>query len=487
MKKFFINIALLISTISFSQSVVIDNSFGTNGMIELPFDCSGNPTTKSILLSNGKIIFLGTRINGSNNNEVFISRLNSNGTIDSDFGNNGFIYPNLQHYHNSYIKIQTDNKILIYGSSNPVKLIRLEEDGMYDSSFGVNGVFELPANSYHSEDSAFFNGNNLLILNDGKILLRYLQGLNGTATLLKLNQNGTPDLNFGINSLLVGLSSKAIFLGNDNKIIGFNFTSNDYTIEKFNLDGSNDTTFGTNGSMLVNLPYTDFETKYIEQDNFGRFLVERLTFNTTPAFEFEIFRLNNNGLIDTSFGNNGFVNFNNFQTLILPTVLVNNKYYFGGTTIVSNTFDNLIILKYDENGTLDTGFNGIGYLIENTNSLQEGCESINIQTDGKILVSGKYKNGDTYKLFIMRYIDQNLSTNYFEKSSLKIINPVRDTLNINTEDEINNISIIGTDGKLIMKTSEKNIDTSKLSKGMYIIVVEFKSDEKKHISKIVKQ
>lgn len=484
MKKICIYITILISTLSHSQ-VIIDNSFGINGITEMPFDSSGNDISKSILLTNGKIIFVSTKINGANSNEPFITRINSNGTIDTSFGVNGFVLPNIQGNYEISTKIQSDNSILIYGGFNPAKIIRYTENGILDDTFGVNGVVELPANSYSSESDISFSNNNLLLQADGSIIVRYIQ--NSNAFLKRLLSNGTSDNSFGLNSLISNLNSKEIFISSDNKIIGFSFAPNNYTIEKFNLNGTNDNTFGSNGSMVVSLPYTDFESKYIEQDNLGRFLVEKLNFNTTPAFQFDAFRLNNNGLLDTSFGTNGYINFNNFQTLIVPTILVNNKYYLGGTTIVSNALDNLIMLKYNENGTLDTNFNGNGYKIENTNAIQEVCESINIQPDGKILVSGEYKNGATKKLYLMRYADQNLSTTDFENTSLKIANPINETLSIITGNEVKNVSIFGTDGKIIIKTNEKNINTSKLSKGIYIVVVEFKNEEKKHIAKIIKQ
>ncbi len=484
MKKIYIYITILISTLSHSQ-VIIDNSFGINGITEMPFDSSGNDISKSILLTNGKIIFVSTKINGANNNEPFITRINSNGTIDTSFGVNGFVSPNIQGDYEISTKIQSDNSILIYGGYNPAKLIKYTENGILDNTFGVSGVMELGLNTYPSESDISFSNNNLLLQSDGSILIRYIK--NSNVFLKKVLSGGTPDNTFGINSLVQNIISKEIFISSDNKIIGFNFTSNNYTIEKFNLNGTNDTTFGTNGNMVVSLPYTNFENKYIEQDNLGRFLVEKLNFNTIPAFLFDTFRLDGNGLLDTSFGTNGYVSFNNFQTLIVPTIFVNTKYYFGGSTILSNALDNLIMLKYNENGTLDTNFNSNGYKIENTNSIQEFCESINVQTDGKILVSGEYKNGSTKKLYLMRYVDQNLSTTDFENTSLKITNPINETLNIITENEVNNVLIFGTDGKIIIKTNEKNINTSKLSKGIYIVIVEFKNEEKKHIAKIIKQ
>ena len=483
MKKIYLFLAVITSISTHSQ-VIIDNSFGTNGITEMPFDSSGDNISKSTLLTSGKILFVSTKINGVNNNEPFITRINSIGTNDTNFGVNGFASPNIQGNYEISTKTQSDNSILIYGGYNPAKIIRYTEDGILDNTFGTNGIVELGPNTYPSESDISFSNKNLLLQSDGSIIVRYIQ--NSNAVLKKVLSDGTPDNTFGVNSLIENIISKEIFISSDNKIIGFSFTSNNYTVEKFNLNGTNDNTFGTNGIMVVSLPYTNFESKYIEQDNSGRFLVEKLNFNTTPAFLFDAFRLNNNGLLDTSFGTNGYINFNNFQTLIVPTILVNNKYYFGGATIVSNTLDNLIMLKYNEDGTLDTSFNGNGYKVENTNTIQEVCESINIQTDGKILVSGKYNNGSTKKLYLMRYVDQNLSTNDFENTSLKIVNPINETLNIITENEINNVSIIGTDGKLMIKTNEKNINTSNLSKGMYIVIIEFKNDRKRHIAKIIK-
>jgi uncharacterized delta-60 repeat protein len=484
MKKIFSFILVLTSIITYSQSVIIDTSFGTNGILEMPFDSNGNDNSKSILLANGKIVFISTRINGDNQNEVFITRVNSNGTIDSSFGNNGFTLLDIQGNYEINTKIQSDSKLIIYGGYNPAKIIRLTEDGLLDSNFGNNGVFELSSNSYPSESDISFSNNNLILLPDNSIIIRYLE--NSNVSLKKILPNGTMDSNFGVNGVAAYPLSKEIFLSNDNKIIGFNFTSNNYTIEKFNLDGSSDMFFGINGIMTMNLPYTDFETKYIEQDNLGRFLVERLTFNTTPAFEFEAFRLDSNGLIDTSFGTNGYINFNTFQTLIVPSILNNGNYYFGGATISSNSLDNLVLLKYNDSGSLETNFNNTGYKVENTNSIQEFCESINIQTDGKILVSGEYKNGGTKKLFLMRYIDQDLSTTNFEENNVKILNPINEKLEIITNKEVEKISVYDTSGKLIFEANHNSITTSKLSKGLYIVVTEFKNEELKYINKVIK-
>lgn len=484
-KNYFFYFIILTFNVFYSQNVILDTTFGINGIIEMPFDSSGNDISKSLLLPNGKIVFTSTKINGANNNEVFITKINPNGTIDTSFGVNGFVYPSIQGNYQTSTKILSNNSIVIYGGYNPAKIIKYTENGILDNTFGINGVVELGVNTYSSETDTSFSNNNILLQNNGSIVVRYIQ--NSNTYLKKILSNGLSDNAFGINSLVSNIISREIFISSDNKIMGFKFTSNNYNIEKFNLDGTIDNSFGNNGNMVVNLPYSNFESKYIEQDHLGRFLVEKLNFNSTPAFQFDAFRLNSSGFLDTSFGTNGYINFNSFQTLIVPTTLVNNKYYFGGSTIVSNAFDNLILLKYNENGTLDTNFNTNGYKVENTNSIKEFCESINIQTDGKILVSGEYQNGSTKKLFLMRYLDQNLSTTSFRDTSLKIVNPINEVLNIITDHEIDNISIIGNDGKILIKSNETNIDSSELSKGIYIVVIEYKNESKKQFAKIIKQ
>lgn len=485
MKKISIYISLLISTITYSQSIVLDNSFGINGIFEMPFDSNGQDISNSILLPNGKILMNSTRINGANEAEVFLCRINSNGSIDTSFGVNGYVFPNITGQYEISVRIQSDEKILIYGGHYPAKIIKYEKDGLLDSSFGLNGIVELSADSFPSESSISFSNKNILLLDDDTIILRCIE--NSNTHLRKFLSDGTIDSSFGVNGLVSNSISKEIFISIDSKIIGFSFTPTNYTIEKLNLNGTFDNTFGTNGIMTVNLPFTDFETKYIEQDNSGRFLVEKLNFNSIPAFFFDAFRLNSNGIVDNSFGANGFINFNNFQTLIVPTVLVGDKYYFGGTTIVSNDADKLIMMKYNENGTLDTNFNNLGYKIEDSNSIREICESINIQTDGKIIVSGQYDNGLVKKLFLKRYTDQTLSNSGFNKKTFKIINPVTENLTIITNEIINKVILFGTDGKVVLENNQKIINTSKLSKGLYIGIIDFQNDENKYSFKIMKE
>ncbi len=154
--------------------------------------------------------------------EITASCLPLDGTLDTNFGNNGTL--DIAGYDVNCILTQPDDKIVIFGSS----VLRLNSDGTLDLGFGTNGV-------------APVDGLNGLLQSDGKIVVL------GTQQLARLNTDGTLDATFGTGgttSLL--LPAKSIALTPDGKII----TSNT-SLVCYNTDGSVDTTFGNNGTVTI--------------------------------------------------------------------------------------------------------------------------------------------------------------------------------------------------------------------------------------------
>lgn len=114
MKKIF-TILAVISTLYFNaQTIIPDNSFGTSGIYSFSNQTTGNSIIESVIQPDGKIIVAGQRINGTNNSEVYVSRLNADGTLDTTFGINGFFtgYQNSSAYVcNLYV---INDKIMIF-------------------------------------------------------------------------------------------------------------------------------------------------------------------------------------------------------------------------------------------------------------------------------------------------------------------------------------------------------------------------------------
>nr|WP_246282538.1 T9SS type A sorting domain-containing protein [Flavobacterium agri] len=135
-----------------NQNGSLATSFGTNGIANFDFDPNENVHWMDVTAS-GKILLAVTSANGS-----YVMQLNSDGSIDTSFATNG-----------KYITTGTyalalclaDNGDIIFGGN---KLSRLNPDGALDTSFGVNGLLDLS-----------FDGNYTIIetlkrQSDGKIL-----------------------------------------------------------------------------------------------------------------------------------------------------------------------------------------------------------------------------------------------------------------------------------------------------------------------------
>ena len=106
--------------------------------------------TSTLLLSNGKLLIAGHSPKCQSPNcpsGIPYIRLNSNGLIDSSFGNNGIAYtfdttaiaPGGYSYSATTMAASTNGKIICAENTPPYRLSRIDSTGKQDSTFGVNG------------------------------------------------------------------------------------------------------------------------------------------------------------------------------------------------------------------------------------------------------------------------------------------------------------------------------------------------------------
>lgn len=121
----------------------LDTQFGTNGKLTLQFGSpSGNYQANGITsLPNGKILISG--MYGSITYSPFLARLESDGTLDPSFGNGGIIdniFPGLGDEKYWECSRQSDDKIVAVGVYEGDYLVsRHLPDGTLDPDFGNNG------------------------------------------------------------------------------------------------------------------------------------------------------------------------------------------------------------------------------------------------------------------------------------------------------------------------------------------------------------
>ena len=120
----------------------LDSSFGNSGKAIADFANQTDRAYSVTIQSDGKILIGGITYNG-NQTDAALVRYNSNGSLDTTFGNGGKVSTNFEGKSEwiESIAVQPDGKIVVGGSVDPndFALIRYNSDGSLDTSFGNGG------------------------------------------------------------------------------------------------------------------------------------------------------------------------------------------------------------------------------------------------------------------------------------------------------------------------------------------------------------
>lgn len=174
----------------------LDSTFGTNGILNFSFDGYFH---KVVIQPDGKIVSVGA--SGSNQ---MAARFLADGTPDNSFGNNGFkilINP-AGNTNGNAIALQADGKIVIGGSLTAASntyfylVTRLNSDGSLDTTFDEDG--------YKSIASGASTITSVAAKSDGRIA-----ALGGLNTLYQLNANGSLDTSFDSDGVRAALTGNA--------------------------------------------------------------------------------------------------------------------------------------------------------------------------------------------------------------------------------------------------------------------------------------
>jgi uncharacterized delta-60 repeat protein len=282
--------------------------------------------------SDGKIL-----VAASANNAFVVLRLLDNGTPDPGFnGGLPLSLPGAGRDADS-IAEQPDHKILVAGAATSadhgVALARLMPGGALDPTFDGDGMAIVPNDAGGCGASASSGGLGIVVLPDGNILVgASCGGVNNTpqfAGVVRFNggttpNNGALDTSFGFfgAAVMAVEPSKPSFgegiaRAADGKIVetvqsGFGNTTGRTGVIRWNPDGSPDTSFGSGGKVVFDVPgITHASGRGVVLDPAGRIIVG---IRPQPEFGFALAGLTNAGSLDPSFAPTGsvFVPFGTF-------------------------------------------------------------------------------------------------------------------------------------------------------------------------------
>jgi len=165
--------------------------------------------------------------------------------------------------------------------------------------------------------------------------------------------------------------------------------------------GTLDPTFGTGGKAVANVPGTYCSGQALAQQADGKILV----CGQTPGLTLLV-RFNADGTLDTGFGTNGLVTTDvDASNDYIGSIAVqpDNKIVVAGNKFDALANGNLIVMRYSADGDLDNSFSsdGIAELVfPNSDSYATGLA---LQPDGKIVVCGERYAGSAWESFVTRF------------------------------------------------------------------------------------
>ncbi|MEM7053064.1 MAG: hypothetical protein AAF446_00810 [Pseudomonadota bacterium] len=312
----------------FTTGGILDAGFANAGLREVSLSGPVNARALAALhQSDGKVVAAGYVGSSFSDRNFAVARYLPDGSLDSDFGNQGLVVTDFNDGEDSAnaIAIQPDGRLLVAGNAElspeteaDFAIARYLADGTLDSSFGQNGLATIDIDGRDDVARAVH------LLADGRILLAGNgffadAGSPRQMTVIRLQSNGVLDTNFannGVANVPIGSFDEghALAVQMDGSIIVGGIGDADFAMIRFLQDGMLDSSFGSAG--IVSLDFAgefDFMRDLRIIPNWNgqgeRILAVGSARSGSSAassdFAAALFRLD--GSLETGFGSNGMV------------------------------------------------------------------------------------------------------------------------------------------------------------------------------------
>lgn len=495
MKNLYITtIFLFVQIIAFAQiGGSLDPTFATNGthLLDISQLQGGIVANDMKVLPNNKIVYGGYTVGGGNIHMAIIA-LNADGTLDNSFGNNGVgLYDPTLGGTNTILGItaQPDGKILAtgrtaVGQNSKLFVGRFLADGNFDPTFGGGmGFVEYPS----------FTGKKMAVDNGGRIVvLGYIvNNGQGFTTLYRLNADGTKDNTFSGDGYLefhfpadlqINGDEENLAIAPDNSIyvVGKDY-ANHGIVCKITPNGVLDNSFSGDGKVVIAHQLGgEIQGNDIACAADGKVWV-LCTSIENGENSVMLTKLNTNGTLDNSFGNQGLAYISAAGESFSSARIRHNQ---NGIYIVGNHYANSTGFVFTANftpaGVLNTSYgnNGIA-LVDPDPNTGNYANSIDFQSDGKVMI-GCYGSEDNKFYPWVSRLNKAGFMSILENELLGITiypNPTSEAFQIKTEknENIGKVSLINMSGQEVQTWNNAQGQyhvSQNLSNGMYTLRIQ---------------
>lgn len=297
------------------------------------------------------------------------------------------------------VHVMPDGRILAIGSSGGLR--RILPDGMNDADFGTNGFVQVPMSMTTIPSS-------IATLSDHSIIINFITNIPGEVLLYKRTPQGDADLAFGTNGILVVEASadidfvNSIVVDSEDRILvaGTRIENGNVAaiLWRISADGIPDPSFGTAGMASLSIPGITMRCMHSLVLPTGKLLLVGSTFQV-PTFQPWIARLDAAGLLDTTFGTDGYVVGPLFQGHMAKpkNIHVTNE----GSIILSGDVSRPSGVtpwahRWTENGTVDPSFGtACLFTYDFGECTLDYARSSTLLPDGTLVIAGSLSCTDT--------------------------------------------------------------------------------------------
>ena len=293
----------------FNADGSLDQAFGSNGSVETTFGDQTAEARAVALQADGKIIVVGVSGAGpySELNDFVLARYDSNGSLDQTFGTGGKVkthFPGVDNTGSSAtsVALQSDGKLVVGGyrkqsdrTPHEFALARYNSNGTLDSPFGQAGKVMTRLGL----GDAFSFG--IALQSNGRIVLAGYSDttLDHDFSLVGYTSNGTLDATFGNGGIVTTDFSSAsddiayaMTMQADGKLVVAGRTGeypeNDFAVARYSSDGQLDQTFGVGGKVVSD--FSSIDQAYGVALQNGKIILAGAAFPSGANFDFTVAR-----------------------------------------------------------------------------------------------------------------------------------------------------------------------------------------------------
>jgi len=393
-------------------------NLGEAGRITTDFEGYNDFVRSVVVDSQGDIIVAGYAYSGGNY-DFAVAKYNSNGSLDTSFSGDGKVMASFEGYNNDYgrsIIIDNFGHIVIAGyasngSDYDFSLARYNGDGSLDTSLGGTGKVMTNFEGYNDD-----YGRSVVVDSQDHIIVAgySYNGVNYDFSLARYNGDGSLDTSLGgTGKVMINFEGyndygQSIIIDNLGHIVIAGYTYNgsnyDFAIARHNNDGGLDTSFGNNGKVITDFSTGSDSGQSVLIDGNGDIVVAGYAYNGVNN-DFAIARYNSDGSLDTSFGNNGKVttDFSAGSDSGQSVLIDGNGDIVVAGYVLNGSYYDFAIARYNSDGSLDTSFGNNGKVTTDFVQNHDYGSSITMDSSGNILVAGYVSNGSDYDFAVAKY------------------------------------------------------------------------------------